>query len=39
MLLVNVSQIKPHYFHVKRWKIEWTRGDAEMFYEDYLWER
>lgn len=38
MLLVSVSQIKPHYFYAKCPKIEWTRGDAEMFYEDYLWE-
>lgn len=37
MLLVSVIQIKPHYFYAKRRKIERTRGDAEMFYKDYLW--
>lgn len=39
MLLVSVIQIKPHYFYAKRRKIERTRGDAEMFYKDYLWVR
>lgn len=38
MLLVSVSQIKPHYSYVERRTIEWTRGEAEMFYEDYSWK-
>lgn len=38
MLLVSVSQIKPHYSCVECRTIERTRGEAEMFYEDYSWK-